>query len=86
MSKSLQSQPSPLEQIDAITKIMSRLHDIKKGNIIFGLSDLEDFLRHDLDKVGYMLDDLRNELTPDYPDQQRALVHELHTAVEERIA
>lgn len=82
----LKNQPSPVEQIDAIAKIMSRLHEIKKGNIIFGLSDLEDFLRHDLDKVGYMLDDLRNELTPEYPDQQAALVHELHAAVEEKIA
>jgi len=59
----MQKQRSPLEQIDAITKIMSCLHDIRKGGIIYGLSDLEDFLRHDLDKIGYMLDDLRNELT-----------------------
>lgn len=47
------------QQIDAITELMRKLDDIKKGKLKYGLSDLSDWLDSDLEKVCVMLDELR---------------------------
>lgn len=50
------------QQIDAITDLMRKLDDIKKGKLKYGLSDLSDWLENDLDKVAVLLDELRYEV------------------------
>lgn len=51
-----------VDQIDLIIENMRTLHDIQKGSVKYGLSDLSDWLANDLEKVCVLLDQLRNDL------------------------
>lgn len=75
-----------MDEIKKIRKALMKLHEAKKTGTIYALQELSDWLKYDLDEVSYLLDDLENELTPDYPDQQQILNHEHVQAVERGVA
>lgn len=51
-----------LSRFDKINNLLAVLSDIRKGSVKYGLSDLSDWLDHDLDKILVELDELRYEV------------------------
>ena len=81
-----------MKEVLEVQQFFAKLADIRRKPTYGSLSEIEDMIEKashmfalctDIHNYLRELEELRDS---DYPDQQRILVHELHTAVEERVS
>lgn len=72
-------------KIDRMRILLSELYEIKKRPFAYAVRDLDEWMSKKLDEVGYLLDDIENELDPEYPDQQRILNYEHEMELEKGV-
>lgn len=59
--------------LDKMREHLQKLHDAKKAGLTYGMRDIIDWMEHDLNELGYLIDDIEYALIPHYPDEQRIL-------------
>ncbi|WP_438446834.1 hypothetical protein [Gorillibacterium sp. sgz5001074] len=62
--------------LEQIRERLQKLYDAKQAGLTYGMRDIIDWMEHDLNEIGYLIDDLEYALAPNYPDEQRKFNHE----------
>lgn len=81
-----------MKEVLEVQQFFAKLADIRRKPTFGSLSEIEDMIEKASDLFAKCFDinnyihELEEQVNSEYPDQQRALIHDLHTAVEERIA
>lgn len=74
----------PRDKIRTIQQILTELEEIKTRPMQHGMADLNAWMDQRLPEAKYLLQELVNELDPDYPDQQVAMNYEQVVLIERR--
>lgn len=71
-----------LEKAEKALELIAQLHDIKKSQMKYALSYLDGWMENELPRLGDLLGSLKDDLTPDYPDEQRGFNYEIAQTIE----
>lgn len=61
------------QKLAEASRILSKLHEIKRSQGRYFLTDLSNWLDRDLDQLGCVIDEAHNLAEHEYPDQQLIL-------------